>query len=191
MQSSTRRQDSPHAAAPPTLRHSKSLGFALGFFSLPTTLSSLPWCRHEPASSLGLLPLFQSPLRGVTQRHCRALIHSIRMKLAWPETVDQGWGFAFSGKLLPCVENDRIILAATARQRRQRLPIPARVPGQAPPPRVTEPTSPAESPASRSRLPPSRCWRSTRSCRPAAPWCSCRRGTRRRRRGPRRYTGPG
>ena len=146
---------------------------------------------HEPASSLGLLPLFPSPLRGVTQRHCRALIHSVRMKLAWPETVDQGWGFAFSGKLRPCVENDRIILATTTRQCRQRLPIPARVPVRAPPPRVTEPTSPAGSPASRSRLPPSRCWRSTRSCRPAAPWCSCRRGTRRRRRGPRRYTGPG
>ena len=189
-QSSTRHQDSPHAAAPPTLRHSKSLRFALGFFSLPATLPSL-------VPGMSLLPVLDCclrsrlPLRGVTQRHCRALIYSIRMKMAWAETVDQGWGFAFSRKLLLCVENDRIILAATTRQCRQRLPIPARVPGRAPPPRVTEPTSPAGSPASRSRLPPSRCWRSTRSCCPAAPWCSCRRGTRRRRLAPRRYTGPG
>ncbi len=74
-------------------RHAKSLSFARGFFSLPAILPSLsslvPGMNLLPDSSLGLLPPFPSPLRGVTQWHCRALIHLIRMKLTWPETVDQ------------------------------------------------------------------------------------------------------
>ena len=66
-------------------RHAKSLSFARGFFSLPAifpNLSSLvPGMSLLPDSSLGLLPPFPSPLRGVTQWHCRALIYPIRMKL--------------------------------------------------------------------------------------------------------------
>ena len=75
-------------------RHAKSLSFARGFFSLPAILPSLsslvPGMNLLPDSGLGLLPPSPSPLRGATQWHCRALIHSVRMRLAWPETVDQG-----------------------------------------------------------------------------------------------------